>query len=148
AARTQELQDVSAALREKSRALEEASLTDPLTGLRNRRYFASHIEADVADSLARYDASGDPEQADLLFFMVDIDHFKQVNDNYGHGAGDAVLLQVAQRLSDCFRDTDHLVRWGGEEFLVVARNTERRHAAELAERVVYAIGHVAFELPD
>ena len=149
AVRTQELQDVSAALREKSLALEEASLTDPLTGLRNRRYFASHIDADVAGSLNQYDTGGKhTAQADLLFFVVDIDHFKQVNDNYGHAAGDAVLMQVAQRLRACFRDTDHLVRWGGEEFLVVARHTDRRHAAELAARVVQAIGNVAFELPD
>ncbi len=152
ATRTQELQDMSAALREKSQALEEASLTDPLTGLRNRRYFAARIEADVADSLAIHDAArgegADAAQADLLFFMVDIDHFKQVNDDYGHAAGDAVLMQVAQRLRTCFRDTDHLVRWGGEEFLVVARHTDRRHAAELAERVVQAIGGAAFELPD
>lgn len=149
AARTKELQDVSAALREKSLALEEASLTDPLTGLRNRRYFSRHIETDVAESLTHYtSASSNAAQADLLFFMVDIDHFKQVNDNYGHAAGDAVLMQVAQRLRACFRDTDHLVRWGGEEFLVVARHTDRRHAAELAARVVQAIGNVAFELPD
>ncbi len=151
-ARTRELQDVSIALREKSQALEEASLTDPLTGLRNRRYFAAHIEADVAQSLQRHDAAStegrNAAQADLLFFMVDIDHFKQVNDEYGHAAGDAVLMQVAQRLHDCFRDSDHLVRWGGEEFLVVARHATRRHAAELADRVVQAIGSRAFELPD
>ena len=152
AARTQELQDVSAALREKSQALEEASLTDPLTGLRNRRYFADRIQDDAGDSLRTHEAARsqglDAAQADLLFFMVDIDHFKQVNDDYGHAAGDAVLMQVAQRLRACFRDTDHLVRWGGEEFLVVARHSDRRHAAELAQRVVQAIGGVAFELPD
>lgn len=148
AARTQELQDVSAALREKSQALEEASLTDPLTGLRNRRYFAARIEEDVRDSLRAHDSGIDAPQADLLFFMVDIDHFKQVNDDHGHAAGDAVLMQVAQRLRACFRDTDHLVRWGGEEFLVVARRSDHRHAAELAQRVVHAIGDVAFELPD
>lgn len=152
AARTRELQNVSAALQEKSRALEEASLTDPLTGLRNRRYFAAHIETDVSDSLRRHqsDAAGshDAMQADLLFFMLDIDHFKQVNDEYGHAAGDAVLTQVAERLRACFRDTDHLVRWGGEEFLIVARHATRQHAEELAERVVQAIGSVPFELPD
>lgn len=150
--RTRELQDVSIALREKSRALEEASRTDPLTGLRNRRYFAAHIDADVAQSLQRHEAANaegrSATQADLLFFMVDIDHFKQVNDEYGHAAGDAVLMQLAQRLHDCFRDSDHLVRWGGEEFLVVARHATRRHAAELADRVVQTIANRAFELPD
>ena len=151
-ARTQELQDLSAVLREQSQALEEASLTDPLTGLRNRRYFATRIQQDAAEGLRAHDRAlgngTDAANADLLFFMVDIDHFKQVNDDYGHAAGDAVLMQVAQRLRACFRDGDHLVRWGGEEFLVVAHHADRRHAAELAERVVHAIGDAVFELPD
>lgn len=152
ATRTRELQEVSITLREKSQALEEASLTDPLTGLRNRRYFAAHIEGDVAESLRRHEtalADGSSSgQADLLFFLIDIDHFKQVNDVYGHAAGDAVLMQVADRLRACFRDSDHLVRWGGEEFLVVARHMTRQHAAELADRVVRTIAATPFELPD
>jgi diguanylate cyclase (GGDEF)-like protein len=83
-----------------------------------------------------------------VFFLIDIDHFKRINDEHGHAAGDAVLMQVAERLRACFRDTDHLVRWGGEEFLVVSRGIERRLAASLAERAVRAVGGYAFELPD
>ena len=151
-ARTRELQAVSTALQEKSHALEEASLTDPLTGLRNRRYFAAHIEADVANTLQRHTAAAAEQRpashADLVFFLIDIDHFKQVNDEFGHAAGDAVLMQVAERLRACFRDTDHLVRWGGEEFLVVSRGSERKLAATLAARAVAAISGYAFELPD
>lgn len=70
--------------------------------------------------------------ADLLFFMVDIDHFKEVNDRFGHAAGDAVLMQMRSRLEQVFRDTDYLVRWGGEAFLLVARWMARDHATDLA----------------
>ena len=151
AQRTHELEQLSQALRQKSAALEQASLTDPLTGLRNRRYFAAHIDADVARSRRRHLAALAQQQparnADLIFFLVDLDHFKQVNDEFGHAAGDAVLIQMRERLQACFRDVDHLVRWGGEEFLVVSRDSERSGAAELARRAVAAVSDFAFELP-
>jgi diguanylate cyclase (GGDEF)-like protein len=150
-ARTEELQMLSAALKQKSDALEQASLTDPLTGLRNRRYFAAQIDEDVSRSRRRHrDAltrGETPRNADLVFFLVDLDHFKRVNDEFGHAAGDAVLIQMRERLQACFRDTDHLVRWGGEEFLVVSRDTDRQRAEELAGRAVRAVSDFAFELP-
>ncbi|MCK7592750.1 ligand-binding sensor domain-containing diguanylate cyclase [Pseudomarimonas salicorniae] len=149
--RTRELQALSARLKEKSDALEQASLTDPLTGLRNRRFFAEHIDEDVMRSRRRHRAALDrgeaPRNADLVFFLVDLDHFKQVNDEHGHAAGDAVLIQMRERLQACFRDIDHLVRWGGEEFLVVSRDSDRQRAAELAGRAVRAVADFAFELP-
>lgn len=152
AARTQELQDMAAALREKSQALEVVSLTDPLTGLRNRRHFSERIDADTDEVLRQRDAARDQGQAvtaiGLVFFLFDIDHFKQINDRYGHAAGDAVLKQVADRLRACFRQTDDLVRWGGEEFLVVARGLGPRQAAALAEQTVRSIGEHVFVLPD
>ncbi|MFM2121091.1 MAG: hypothetical protein RL722_2559, partial [Pseudomonadota bacterium] len=143
-ARTAELQAVSAALQRKTEELEATALTDPLTGLRNRRYLAQHIGHDVAISLRRHLGHlehGRPARADadLVFFLVDIDHFKQVNDQHGHAAGDAVLVQVCERLRQVFRDSDHLVRWGGEEFLIVAPGMPRAHAAELAERARQAV---------
>ena len=144
--RTAELQAMTA-------ALADASLTDPLTGLRNRRFLAEHIEGDVALALRRHEAhlrlgGPVPDDADLIFFVVDIDLFKQVNDRHGHAAGDAVLVQMRNRLLEVFRDSDHLVRWGGEEFLVVARDTARRHAPALAERACAAMRDRPFDLPD
>ena len=153
AERTAELQEVSAALVAKSQALELASLTDPLTGLHNRRFLTEQIHADVAHSVRHHEDSlrldtppaGD---ADLVFFLIDIDYFKQVNDRHGHAAGDAVLIQMRRRLQGIFRESDYLVRWGGEEFLVVTRGTSRERAAELAERARAAIAEEAFLLPD
>jgi diguanylate cyclase (GGDEF)-like protein len=151
--RTEALEALSLALQEKSRALEESSLTDPLTGLHNRRFLARHIDADVALSLRRHEDHlrlGTPlgEEADLVFYLIDIDHFKQVNDRHGHAAGDALLTQMRGRLQRVFRQTDHLVRWGGEEFLIVARFTSREHAAELAERARTVMSEEPFVLDD
>jgi len=153
AERTAELQEVSAALVVKSQALELASLTDPLTGLHNRRFLTEHIHADIAQSVRHHEDSlrlGSPpaDGADLIFFLIDIDYFKQVNDRHGHAAGDAVLIQMRRRLQGIFRESDYLVRWGGEEFLVVTRGTRRERAAELAERARAAIAEEPFVLPD
>jgi diguanylate cyclase (GGDEF)-like protein len=127
--------------------LEEASLTDPLTGLRNRRYLQQHIDTEVALAL-RAHQQGATDQGDLIFLMVDIDHFKQVNDRHGHAAGDAVLIEMRSRLAPLFRSTDHLIRWGGEEFLVVARATHRSRLPELAARICAAVRCNPFQLPD
>ncbi|MDE2146029.1 MAG: diguanylate cyclase [Burkholderiales bacterium] len=149
-ARTTELEAAALALRRESAALAEASLTDPLTGLRNRRFLAQHIERETAAVVQRYAAAAPVPQplegADLVFFIVDIDEFKQVNDLHGHAAGDAVIAQMRTRLGQVFRDSDYLVRWGGEEFLIVARHASRRHAAELAERARAAVADRPFEL--
>lgn len=149
----QRVQQRTAELEAVSLALKESSLTDPLTGLRNRRFLTQHIEADVAVSLRRHEAAlqrGEPPPADgdLIFFLIDIDDFKRVNDAHGHAAGDAVLMQMRGRLEPVFRATDWLVRWGGEEFLIVARSTSRQHAAELAERVRAAVAGQPFVLDD
>ncbi|KPF43619.1 hypothetical protein IP87_11545 [beta proteobacterium AAP121] len=151
--RTEALQALSQQLQLKTQALEAASLTDPLTGLHNRRFLAQNIEADVALAVRRAeqalrDGTPPPEDADLVFFVIDIDHFKQVNDAHGHAAGDAVLMQMRARLQQAFRQGDHLVRWGGEEFLIVARGTSRRRAAELAERVRHLVAAAPFVLDD
>ena len=137
-------------------ALEEVSLTDQLTGLRNRRFFLQHVDADVGMSLRRYDDPLHPGRAqhesvpgkDLVFFMVDLDHFKEVNDHYGHAGGDAVLIQMQERLREVFRESDYLIRWGGEEFLVLARATRRDDAKVVAERIRHAVAHREFMLPD
>jgi diguanylate cyclase (GGDEF)-like protein len=134
--------------RELIAALEQASLTDTLTGLRNRRFLQQHLDHDVAQALRRYEGARDQEvpEADLLFFLVDIDHFKQVNDTHGHAAGDAVLVQMRERLREVFRESDYLVRWGGEEFLIVAREFSRDAAAQLAERIRAAVAARPFRI--
>ncbi|WP_300319115.1 ligand-binding sensor domain-containing diguanylate cyclase [Accumulibacter sp.] len=151
--RTAELETLALALQRESAALEESSLTDPLTGLRNRRFLTQHIEADAALALREFQSHcqyGAPlrDDAGLIFFLFDIDSFKPVNDQHGHAAGDAVIRQMADRLARVFRDTDYLVRWGGEEFLVVARATPRDHAAELAERARAAVAEQPFAIDD
>ncbi|WP_341969499.1 two-component regulator propeller domain-containing protein [Roseateles sp. PN1] len=151
--RTAELEQLSKALHEKTLALEEQSLSDPLTGLRNRRFVTQHIEADVAMSLRRHEDSvrqgvSAPDDADLVFFLLDIDHFKDINDRFGHAAGDVVLQQMRDRLRLVFRESDYLVRWGGEEFLIVARESSRAHAAELAARACAAVAAQPFRLDD
>jgi diguanylate cyclase (GGDEF)-like protein len=135
-------------------ALEEVSLTDQLTGLRNRRFFLQHVDADVAMSLRRHDEplrQAEREAVsdkDLVFFMVDLDHFKEVNDRHGHAGGDAVLVQMQERLREVFRESDYLIRWGGEEFLVLARATNRDDAKAVAERIRLAVADREFVLPD
>jgi diguanylate cyclase (GGDEF)-like protein len=138
------------------KALEDVSLTDQLTGLRNRRFFLQNVDADVAMSLRGHDAGQHRELTecdllaanDLVFFMVDIDHFKEVNDRHGHAAGDSILVQMQERLREVFRESDYLIRWGGEEFLVLARATHRDEARAVAERMRCAVADRDFELPD
>ncbi|MES2073543.1 MAG: AAA family ATPase [Pseudomonadota bacterium] len=136
------------------KALEDVSLTDQLTGLRNRRFLQQQLDVDIAITARRYEewlgngSDLQPEDMDLIFYMVDLDHFKAVNDQYGHAAGDRVLAQIRGRLEQVFRESDFLTRWGGEEFLVVARSTSRSDAATIAERIRHAICDREFELAD
>lgn len=152
--RTKQLADKHLELEKAYRALEEVSLTDPLTNLRNRRFLLQQLDADIALSLRCYDETvknGIDElalDADLIFFMIDLDHFKAVNDEFGHAAGDMVLVQVRERLQEISRESDFLVRWGGEEFLVVARQTNRAEAQGMAERIRNIICSREFELAD
>jgi diguanylate cyclase (GGDEF)-like protein len=132
-----ELQAQALKLRQALDTLAEASVTDPLTGLRNRRFLLDRIEGDASESLRRH-AAGDRAPY-LLFFLVDIDHFKAINDHYGHKAGDAALVEVARRLRAVFREEDMIVRWGGEEFLGVARLENRARLDEIAERLRAAV---------
>ena len=78
--------------------------------------------------------------------MIDADNFKEVNDRYGHDVGDKVLLEMARRLSSSIRHSDVLVRWGGEEFLIVSRYTDRSEAELLAQRVLSAVADTPFSL--
>jgi len=126
--------------------LQEASLTDPLTGLRNRRYFSATIEADVGQTLRSHADQQNPHTRDLVFYLIDADNFKEVNDQYGHDVGDRVLIEMAHRISSSIRHSDVLVRWGGEEFLIVSRYTDRQEAELLARRVLSAVADTPFAL--
>jgi diguanylate cyclase (GGDEF)-like protein len=123
AQRTRELADANA-------LLEQAAVTDPLTGLRNRRYFALAAEAEA--ERARRAAAN----LCLLVVLLDVDHFKRINDEHGHASGDRVLAEVAQRLQRVARGGDFVLRWGGEEFLLLMRDVERSHAGELLHRIL------------
>jgi diguanylate cyclase (GGDEF)-like protein len=128
-------------------ALELASQTDPLTGLHNRRYLSNQIPADLAFYERENRRTGGQENT-LLFALVDIDHFKKVNDTYGHRAGDRVLQQVSEVLRQQVRVGDYLVRWGGEEFLLVCRPSARQFVPVLGERIRRAIAEHLFDLGD
>lgn len=132
-----------------NRELREDSLTDLLTGARNRRFLASTIEADVGHVLRSYARGMAPpikHDRDLVFYLIDADCFKAINDQYGHAVGDKALLEIARRISSAIRHSDVLIRWGGDEFLVVSRYTDRKDAAHLAKRVLYALAGEPFEI--
>lgn len=135
--------------------ISELSIKDPLTGLHNRRFFSEVIESAVSEARRAYrpsafaelEANQQSQGRDLLFFMLDMDHFKGVNDQYGHAAGDAVLVQLKDRLRSVTRGQDYLIRWGGEEFLIAFRGVSREDGPLLADRLLYAVSSAAFELP-
>jgi diguanylate cyclase (GGDEF)-like protein len=131
-------------LKRANHVLEESSTTDPLTGIRNRRFFSATIERDVAQCLRAYAEDNDLAERDLIFYVIDLDNFKKINDVHGHDAGDRVLIEASRRISSAIRNSDLLVRWGGEEFLVVSRSTDRRQAAILAKRVLDAFRRKPF----
>jgi diguanylate cyclase (GGDEF)-like protein len=140
----------SAELVLKNKQLEEASLTDPLTGTRNRRYFNETIPTDVAQAershLKNRETDSGENCQELIFVLVDIDRFKRVNDELGHTAGDRLLQEVAKRIASVMRRSDDLVRWGGEEFMLVCRTTDRENASLLCNRVLEAVREVPFDV--
>jgi diguanylate cyclase (GGDEF)-like protein len=138
--RTKALQDE---LREKNRQLEEAllklevqAITDPLTELFNRRHFISVIEKEF-NRTVRY-------KSPTSCLMIDIDHFKRINDAYGHRAGDISLKETAALIKHCVRDIDTVARWGGEEFIVLLPETGEEEAMQVAARILSGMSHHAF----
>ena len=142
----------SAELARANAELQAMSLTDPLTKVRNRRFFRETIEADAMQVVRAYRRAGPNagpiEHGDLIFYFVDLDHFKRVNDEYGHYAGDRVLVECARRLTHIVRQSDLLIRWGGEEFLVVLRSGTRADGDILARRLLRLMGEEAFDIGD
>ena len=134
----------NAMLARKNDELSFQSSRDPLTGLFNRRHFQDLIAAEAGAMAAGRRADDTGARALLL---IDLDHFKETNDRHGHALGDAALVAVAGRLRDSVRESDSIVRWGGEEFLVVARTTPDR-LDDIAMRILRAVAGEPIVLGD
>lgn len=126
--------------REKVRCGLQAAVIDPLTGLYNRRYAESHLHR-IAEQAAAKGQS-------YALMVFDIDHFKQINDRYGHAAGDQVLIKLADRLRSNFRSIDLIARIGGEEFLIGMPDTSIAQAQIAAERMRRTVSRKTFVLSD
>ena len=138
-------------LQRKNLELQEISFTDVLTGVWNRRYLEEILTAEAGQVLRNYQrARGSGirkmDHRDLVFIMVDVDFFKEVNDRHGHPAGDRLLQLVAQRLSTVVRKSDVLVRWGGEEFLIMSRSTDPSGTPAFCSRVLEVMASEPFDL--
>lgn len=120
------------------RASLEKAIRDPLTGMHNRRYLDNHLREVVALGVER----GRP----VSLLMIDIDHFKALNDTWGHDVGDQVLRETAQRLSDKLRGLDLCCRYGGEEFVAVFSGSDRALARTIAERLRAAVADKPFSI--
>ena len=116
-----------------------SGFTDVLTGWHNRRYLSVRLNEELARAWR--------DQAGIICLMLDVDHFKRVNDAWGHAAGDAVLRELAQRIESQVRASDVAARYGGEEFVVLLPNTEVASAKLLAERIRAAISEAPIGLP-
>ncbi|WP_051275554.1 GGDEF domain-containing protein [Aestuariibacter salexigens] len=150
-ARTEELQDKNKKLAEAYEEVEALSLTDRLTGLKNRRFVDSNVFRDLDQIQRKYSDwyaghKPQPRHADLAVFIVDMDDFKQVNDAHGHAAGDQVLIEFARRIKEVFRASDFVARWGGEEFVAIARAIDRYEAESLAARLLNTVSGQPFVL--
>lgn len=153
AERTSELQNKNEELKQAYAQLEKISLSDPLTGLNNRRYLQKIMPMDIAKVQRSYGkgvacAERQKPSTDLTFFILDIDYFKSVNDIYGHAAGDQLLTKISELLLTISRESDCVIRWGGEEFLLVSRFADRDEAPLMAERIRKNIEQSDFILPD
>ena len=126
----------NARLQDSNAELKVASERDPLTGLANRRHLLQVMQQSASD--------GGGFEGSML--LIDLDHFKRINDVHGHAAGDKVLVEMAKRLRAALRDEDLTVRWGGEEFLVVVRAMPADEVETLAERLLGAIGREPVQL--
>ena len=132
------VQQRTAELRKAYHEIEHQAMHDPLTGLLNRRAVFSDLEQE----LSRTQRKSEP----LSLIMADLDHFKVINDTYGHQAGDAVLEETAKRMHECVRPYDKIGRIGGEEFMIVLGDCNNSEGLEIAERIRKNIGDRVFEV--
>ncbi len=141
--RTRELDERNTQLETANEQLRLASTSDALTGLHNRRYLYEYLESQIASLNRMYTKLQNNVEApqiirkegSIFFMMMDLDGFKAINDNYGHAAGDNALLQIKEILETSTRDSDTIIRWGGDEFLIVGKSEDQSGIELLAERV-------------
>ncbi|KQZ44375.1 diguanylate cyclase [Duganella sp. Root1480D1] len=129
------VRQANAQLEVKNLELKAQSSLDPLTALYNRRHFQDYMR--THNQVERRGANGEDIVGAL--FLLDVDHFKHVNDTYGHAAGDAVLKMIAESLRIALRETDMIVRWGGEEFLAFLPAIPRNGVDEIARRILNCV---------
>ena len=150
--RTERLLDKNKQLRHLNQALQESSLSDPLTGLRNRRFVFEEVSRDLEAIRRRVDDERDgastEDSSELVFMMIDMDNFKPINDTYGHAAGDQVLLEFRDLLLSTCRKSDFVIRWGGDEFVVISKQARAGETEALAERIRSTIAEHNFVLGD
>ena len=133
---------LNAEINRKNLELRESSLKDPLTDLHNRRYVDEYI-AELATTFLRQISTPEFSLRNLgvdgkviLVMIADIDHFKLINDSFGHGAGDQALVEVSRRIKDSVRFDDTVIRWGGEEFLIVCPMVDKSNAELVLKKVL------------
>ncbi len=129
--RTGELEAALAEAEALRHRYQELSVVDELTGLHNRRFFFPEASTALANALR--------QQRPFSILMLDLDHFKQINDTHGHSMGDEVLQATAALLKSQIREGDVIARFGGEEFVLALPNTDRGGALQLAERILDSI---------
>ena len=133
-------------LAQKNKELEQLSYSDSLTGLHNRHYFTNIIEDEIALVERAFSSTKASDAYGLSFALIDIDYFKRINDRFGHGAGDSVLKQFSTILKTVIREGDFVIRWGGEEFLIVFRHALRDDVPAIVERLRTRVAHYPFDL--
>ncbi|UYK85699.1 diguanylate cyclase [Xanthomonas sacchari] len=146
AERTRQLERANQQLLQSNARLQAATRLDPLTQVANRRELQDWLARECPALLAALDEGSSADA--LYFFMIDVDNFKRINDDYGHQAGDAALVHCADRLRGLCGERDLLVRWGGEEFLLVTRLPREDVASDLAERLRAAVATQRFALAE
>jgi diguanylate cyclase (GGDEF)-like protein len=132
----------NAQLTQKNLELKYQSSRDPLTGLFNRRHFQESMRPPPHAERRAHDAG---EETAGALFLLDVDHFKHINDTYGHAAGDAVLKMISESLAEILRETDMIVRWGGEEFLAFLPSVAPSGIDEVARRLLAGISAQAVD---
>lgn len=130
----------------KTEALQLAASTDPLTGLWNRHRFGQWVREQAPAIGASANAADDADPADVIVCVIDLDHFKRINDQHGHAAGDTVLRALASKLQRFKRDDDLIFRFGGEEFVYLGVGRQRGEGAQLANQIVTQLAETNVEL--
>lgn len=121
--------------------LEKMAVTDPLSGLANRQMLNILLAQTIKDAVRS------PNNGEFSAIIFDIDHFKSVNDNYGHLVGDEVIQKIAQTVKTLMRESDLVARWGGEEFFVLLKNCQIDEASKIAEKIRLAVAVIRYEYP-